>query len=215
MPPGKANPLRGCIRRPLLLLAVAATWLLPAAAQAAPDEHETISKLALDATRSRADFEVKVLWLIGVHGRFGQVHGTVTVDRLHGIVIADALIDVNTITMRNRSYEDWVRSDEFFSVRQYPQIHFVSEPFPLERLRAGGEIAGTLGLRGVERPVTMELERSACPDAIATDCPAAAHGTIRRSEFGMKSRRGTLSDKVELEFSIYLAAQVPSADHAR
>jgi polyisoprenoid-binding protein YceI len=213
MSPGLSNSSHGRGCRLVLMCALIAC--VPPAVAAAADEHEAISKLSLDAERSRADFEVKVLWLIGVHGRFGRVRGTVTLDRIHASVVADAQIDVNAITMRNRSYEDWVRSDEFFAVRQYPQIHFVSNAFPIERLRSGGEITGTLSLRGIDRPVTMQIESSDCPDAIASDCPVEASGTIRRSEFGMKSRRGTLSDKVDLQFSIYLAAAIPAPDHAK
>jgi len=208
-------PDRSRGRRCRFALLYALLACVPTIAAATAEEHEATSKLTLDAERSRADFEVKVLWLIGVHGRFGQVHGTVTLDRFHGTVVADALIDVNTITMRNRSYEDWVKSDEFFAVRQYPQIHFVSDSFPIERLSNGGEITGTLSLRGIDRRVTMEVERSDCPDAIASACPVEANGTIRRSEFGMKSRRGTLSDKLDLQFSIYLAAAIPAQDHAK
>jgi polyisoprenoid-binding protein YceI len=213
MSAGPSNPL--CRRaRTIKCLGVIGACLALLTGRCVAEERAS-STLALDPTRSRADFEVKVLWLIGVHGRFGQVRGAVTVDHTRGSVVADAHIDVAAITMRNRSYEDWVKSDEFFDVRQYPQIHFVSDPFPLDRLRSGGEISGTLSLRGIERRVTMELAASACPQAIASACPAEANGTIRRSEFGMKSRRGTLSDKVDLGFSIYLAAAIDAQDHAR
>lgn len=169
----------------------------------------------LDAGRSRGDFEVKVLWLVGVHGRFGKVHGTVAIDRLHGTVIADARIDVDTLTMRNRSYEDWAKSDEFFDAKAHPQIRFISDPFPFDLLRSGGAISGRLTLRGVERPVTFALAPSDCPQAIAGDCPVQANGAIRRSDFGMQSRRGTLSDKVDLGFSIYLAAALSRQDQAQ
>ena len=160
--------------------------------------------LKLDPVRSSAEFEVKVLWLIGVHGRFGQVHGTITVDREHLHEVADARIEVGTITMRNHSYEEWVKSAEFFDAAKFPQIHFVSEPFARERLLRGGKLGGTLSVRGVDRHIVLEVEPSACPDAVARDCAVEASGSIQRSDFGMRSRRGTLSDKVELRFSIYL-----------
>lgn len=185
------------------LCACAICLAAPTCALAA-DESGTASTQALDPARSRADFEVKVLWLIGVHGRFGKVHGTVTVDRAQSSVIADARIEVDTITMRNHTYEDWVKSDEFFDVRKYPQIHFVSDPVPIVRFRDGGAITGTLSVRGIDRKVTFELAPSTCPESIASACPVEANGSIRRSDFGMKSRRGTLSDKVDLGFSIYV-----------
>jgi polyisoprenoid-binding protein YceI len=161
--------------------------------------------LTLDPKRSTAEFEVKVLWLIGVHGRFGQVAGTITVDHAHASVVADARIDVGTITMRNHTYEDWVKSAEFFDAAKFPQIHFVSDAVPQDRLRSGGQIAGRLTVRGIDRRIALEVEPSACPDAVARSCAVEASGSIQRSDFGMRSRRGTLSDKVELSFAIYLA----------
>ena len=189
--------------------------MLCAVAGLAAAEEVPPTTQALDAERSRGDFEVKVLWLVGVHGRFGKVHGTVTIDRAHGSLIADARIDVDSLTMRNRSYEEWAKSDEFFDAKAHPQIRFVSEPIALQQLSEGGTISGTLTLRGIDRHVTFALAPSACPQAIAGDCPVQANGTIRRSDFGMKSRRGTLSDKVELGFSIYLAKALPGQGQAQ
>jgi len=166
---------------------------------------KTEAPLTLDPKRSAAEFEVKVLWLIGVHGRFGQVAGTITVDREHASVVADARIDVGAITMRNHTYEDWVKSAEFFDAAKFPQIHFVSDAVPQDRLRSGGQIAGTLTVRGIDRRIVLDVEPSACPDAVARSCAVEASGSIQRSDFGMRSRRGTLSDKVELGFSIFLA----------
>jgi polyisoprenoid-binding protein YceI len=214
MSSGLSRLRRGRTTLAALLCAAAPILALPAQTVRAT-EPTTSATLALDPARSRADFEVKVLWLIGVHGRFGEVHGSVTIDRFHGTVVADAQIGVESITMRTRSYEEWVKSDEFFDAHRYPQIHFVSDSFPIERLRVGGDISGTLSLRGIDRHVTMELAPSACPAAIARTCPAEANGTIRRSDFGMRSRRGTLSDKVDLGFSIYLAAALPDQGHGK
>ena len=207
MPPGLllSKLLRGRLAPALL-----AACTLSAATAQANDEVRGVGPApaletqTLDSSRSRADFEVKVLWLIGVHGRFGKVHGTVTIDRFHNTMAADARVDVETITMHSRRYEEWVKSDEFFDVKAYPQIRFLSDSFPLERLRTGGEVDGVLSLRGIDKRLTFRVAPSACPDAIAVACPVEASGSIRRTDFGMKSRRGTLADKVDLGFSIYL-----------
>jgi polyisoprenoid-binding protein YceI len=215
LPRGRVAGAAGLRRR---ISAAWLTWMLLAAAlpgirtQAeeapAPDPgagSKAEAPLTLDPKRSTAEFEVKVLWLIGVHGRFGQVDGTITVDRERASVVADARIDVGTITMRNHTYEDWVKSAEFFDVVKFPQIHFVSDAVPQDRLRSGGPIAGTLTVRGIDRRIVLDVEPSACPDAVARSCAVQASGSIQRSDFGMRSRRGTLSDKVELGFSIYLS----------
>ena len=171
--------------------------------------------LTLDPARSSAEFEVKVLWLIGVHGRFGQVHGSIRVDAEHMHASADARIAVGTITMRNHSYEEWLKSPEFFDAAAHPEILFASRAFALETLRKGGEVSGSLTIRGIERPIALQIDPSACPEAVAIDCPVQARGSIRRSEFGMHTRRGSVSDKVELQFSIYLAAApaAPATPH--
>lgn len=151
------------------------------------------------------------MWLIPVHGRFGTLQGTIVIDRFRGTASVDARIDVNDIHMRSASNEAWVKSAEFFDATHYPQIHFVSNAFALGRLQKGGEIEGTLTIRGITRQARFELAPSDCTDAIARTCPVAATGTIRRSDFGMRSRRGALADKVQLDFSVYVrpGAEVP------
>jgi polyisoprenoid-binding protein YceI len=203
--PGLAPPLRRASFIPALLLG--ALIVAPAARGADPEPAKETR--LLDPARSSAEFEVKVLWFIGVHGRFGKVEGAVTIDRAADSAVAEARIDAERITMRKRSYEDWAKSDEFFDARAFPLIHFTSKPFALDLLRNGGEIAGTLRLRGIDREVTLTLQPSGCPDAIARDCPVEASGSIRRGDFGMKARHGTVSDRVELGFSIFLVDSVP------
>jgi len=170
-----------------------------------------VQTLALDNARSRVDFEVKVLWLVGVHGRFNRVHGTIAIDHFHNSAVVDARIDTGSVSMRNKSHEDWVKSAEFFDAQHYPTIEFVSEAIPLRRLQTGGEIECMLTLRGITQKVQFDLAAPSCPAASGDDCPVEAVGTIRRSDFGMRSRHGTLSDKVELGFAIYMH----EAEHAQ
>ncbi len=184
----------------LLLLCLGLALTATGAAISAADQ----STLALDPARSRAEFEVKVIWLIGLHGDFGTVQGSLNVDRFHGQASVNARINADEVHMRSHSYENWARSAEFFDSEHYPQIHFVSEPFPLARLVSGGEIDGTLTLRGIHRQVRFELDPAACANPLDGRCPVEAGGSIRRSEYGMRSRRGTLADKVALRLSVYV-----------
>jgi polyisoprenoid-binding protein YceI len=184
---------------------IAAVALLAGAARA---EEPRNDRVELDSARSHATFGVKVMWLVTVHGRFGKVGGIVDVDRFRSFATVDAHIDANAVEMSTQSYEDWVKSDEFFDVARYPEIRFVSESFPLQRLRRGGQLAGTLTIRGVEQPETFRLEAADC-DHPAYDCPIIVSGSIRRSAFGMRSRRGALSDKVDLHFEVFA---IPSTE---
>ncbi len=168
------------------------------AAAAAPADQ----LIQLDSARSHADFKVKVLWLVGVSGRFGKVAGSVHVDTFRSQLRVDAHIDVNEVRMGKRAYEEWVKSPEFFDVAQHPQIAFSSAAFPRARLRTGGELNGELTVRGIRQPVRFELLPSECSEP-AYACPIRVEGAIRRSAFGMGSHSGTLADKVELDFSVY------------
>ncbi|MGA9334178.1 MAG: YceI family protein [Rudaea sp.] len=180
-----------CLLR-LVLIPVCAV-----AAQGPPAE-----TFALDPTHSKAGFEVKVLWLIGLHGRFGAVHGSVLVDRFHATATVDARINANDLRMHSSNYAKWARSAEFFDAQHYPQIHFVSDSFPLIRMRNGGEVTGTLTIRGIVKRVRFMLQPSTCTHPLNAGCAVHAEGHIRRSDFGMHSRRGTLADKVGLQLSI-------------
>lgn len=188
----------------MLLPALVATFVAVAGARAETVRSDDV--VQLDSGRSQVDFRVKVLWLVGITGHFGRMHGIVRVDRFRSQVAVEARIDVETIRMDSKSYENWVKSPEFFDAQQHPQIEFDSEPIPRERLSKGGTLPGLLTIRGVHKPVVFEIQPSSCERA-AYECPIEVEGTIRRSDFGMRSRRGTLSDKVELAFSVY--AQSP------
>lgn len=176
--------------------------LAPREARAAFIDANGGDAVELDTARSTGGFTVKVMWLVGVSGRFGKVQGTVHVDPFRNQVSVDARVDVNAVNMGNHTYENWVKSAEFFDAEHFPQIEFNSEPFPQTRLARGGELHGWLTLRGVRQPVSFDLQPAAC-ERPAYDCPIEVKGFIRRSEFDMRSRRGTLSDKVELSFSVF------------
>lgn len=166
--------------------------------------------LKLDRAQSSAAFSVKVLWMFAVEGQFGNVRGTVSIDHFRGQASVDAHINAAEVTMRREGAISWVKSAEFFDVEHFPEIRFQSDPFPIARLREGGELPGTLTMRGITRAVVFEVQPSNCPRA-AIDCPVEAASTVRRGDFGMHSRRATLSDKVELSFSIRMAESLRGA----
>lgn len=158
--------------------------------------------IALDPARSSAEFEVRVMWMFDVAGRFGAVTGEVDIDHEARSARVRARIDTRAVSMRRPSYEEWVKSDEFFDAARHPYIVFDSEPFPLATLELGGDIVGNLTLRGLTRPASLWLRPTECPGAVALSCAVVADGIVQRSEFGMRTRRATLADKVRLHFTV-------------
>jgi polyisoprenoid-binding protein YceI len=192
------------------LIALAGSCASPAlvhaaATDAAPSDAASVEVIQLDRVRSQVDFRVRLVWLLRIGGRFGEVSGNVRMDHFRNQISVDAHIDVNAINMDNENTADWAKSAEFFDATEYPQIDFASDAFPQARLRAGGEVTGSLTLRGIRQPVRFELQPAAC-DRPAYDCPIEVEGSIRRSMFGMHSRHGTLGDRVELRLRAYAAA---------
>ena len=158
----------------------------------------------IDPARSHAAFGVRLLWLTQVSGRFEQIDGDVTLSSLHDTAVVDAHIAVDSIQMSSDRFRRWVLAPEFFDVAHYPAIHFVSDPISLATLEKGGDLGGTLTLRGITRPAHFELLPSTCPLSAPQECVIVVRGTIQRSDFGMNGHRTAVSDRVDLGMSISL-----------
>ena len=176
-------------------IVIAAVATLSAAASAA-------DVVQLDEARSSGRFTVRMMWLVGISGRFGRVDGEVRSDRFRDQFSVDAHVDAAGVSMGSHRIEEWVKSAEFFDADRHPRIGFSSEAIPRQRLQNGGDLPGWLTIRGIRRPVVFQLQPATCGHP-GHDCPIVVTGTIRRTEFGMHSRRGSLADKVQLDFSIY------------
>lgn len=180
-------------------------WSLPllalAAASLAPGLHAAEGRWRIDPVVSEAGFAVRVLWVRKVGGEFSPLEGFVHHDPDSGQADVEVRIDTRSLRMRNPAHAEWARSEEFFDAARHPWIHFQSAPFPLDLLREGGPLWGTLTLRGHSGPVQLELQPSHCTRP-GFDCPVLASGDLERSAFGMTARRYAVSDKVELSFAI-------------
>lgn len=150
----------------VLLAAVLAAHALPVAAET----------LAVDPAHSHAEFGVRVLWFGKIVGRLDDLQGTLDLDRRGGVATVDVHVAAAAVRMDDRRYADWARGPDFFDAARHPQIRFVSQPFPLDRLQQGGALEGTLTLRGISRPVRFELLPQPC---LAATLDLAAAATVR------------------------------------
>lgn len=180
---------------------------LALALTAAPALHA--ADYRIDPARSHAEFGVRLLWLSQVTGSFERIDGEVTLSARRDQAVVDARIAVDSIQMSSERFRRWVLAPEFFDVARYPVIHFVSEPVPLASLERGGELYGTLTLRGVSRPARFELLPSSCPLEQPQACRIEVRGDIQRSDFGMTGHRTALSDQVRLGLLIAINRAEP------
>jgi len=114
----------------------------------------------IDPAHASAQFKVRHLMVSNVRGELGEVNGEVTYDAAapdRARVIAR--IDATAIDTRNADRDAHLRSADFLDVAHHPAIEFRSTA-----VRAAGpgalEVAGELTIRGVTRPVTLDVELS-------------------------------------------------------
>lgn len=168
--------------------------------------------LPMDEARSRAQFSVRALWLVEVRGGFSHISGKVQVDTSQERIRVLASIDTASLRMERDRYTAWAQSAEFLDAARFPTIEFLSDPFPRARLWTGGALPGQLDLHGARLPVSFEILPAAC-ERVGWQCPLRVHGSVRRSDFGMHTRRASVSDRVQLEFDVY--ATEPVFDHGQ
>ncbi|MGH8191403.1 MAG: YceI family protein [Rhodanobacteraceae bacterium] len=165
----------------------------------------------IDPARSQVQFSVRKFWITRARGTLPQLQGTlrrIDTGQGDGFVEVDATVDVVKLQMDDADDREHALGADFFDAARYPWIRFASGPIPSGELVAGGTVTGELTLHGERHPVTLRLQPSACPGR-PLGCVIRVRGSISRSRFGMRSLRGVLSDKVELDLSISVTLPKP------
>ncbi len=158
----------------------------------------------LDPARSRIDFELAALGVVRLHGTFQHFRSEIQPEPAGGYRI-HLVIDASSLSMAQSRYQSWARSAEFFHVQQHPDITFISAPVASVPIRSG-DLDGELTLRGITRPIRFRIEPLDCPPS-GDDCVVRVQGDIDRREFGMRSRRMTLSNQVRLDMTFAVSRQ--------
>ena len=105
---------------------------------------------------------------------------------------------------RPRTLDDHLKTADFFNAAEFPRVTFKSTGVKF----AGdnpSEVAGTLTLLGVYKPVTLKVERWVCkenPMSKKPMCGGNATTTIKRSDWGMKYGVPAIGDEVRLWMSV-------------
>lgn len=160
------------------------------------------SAYLLDPQASHVHFQLHALGWWPVRGE-ARAEGAVTFADAGATI--DVRVPLDALRMNREGYRDWALSPEFFWASRHPQLHFRAEGIPRERLREGGEIVGTLRVRGRERETRFVLLASDCGDARDV-CRVRASGELSRRAFGMRTRRLTLGDRIRIALDLRLVA---------
>ena len=174
-----------------------------------------ISKWQIDPAHSEADFTVKHMGISNVHGRFGNVNGSLTLDD-NGITKSNvnATVDVTTVDTGVAQRDTHLKSPDFFDSAKYPEMTFVSKN--LSRVDGRLQLTGDLTLHGVTKSVTLAVEgpsKEQLDPYGKTRRAFSATTTIHRQDFGLtwngnlKSGDSVLGDDVKVELDIELIKQ--------
>jgi polyisoprenoid-binding protein YceI len=184
------------------LLSVLAVAAFAAAAQGPPS---TPMPLVFDPARSHASFKVRMRIARPAIGHFLDVRGELQADGERQRVAVE--VDGRRLRFEGPAWMERVtRSEDFLDVDRHPRIHFRSEPFAPDLLRAGGALRGELTLRGRTLPVTFRVLPAACATP-GRGCDIEVAGKVSRHAFGMDAYRIAVRDNVEFDFSVRLAPE--------
>jgi polyisoprenoid-binding protein YceI len=169
-----------------------------ASAEAAPFQ--------VDAVHSTVLFRIKHMLTSNSWGRFNAISGTVDLDSPNPSL--DIELKADSVDTADAKRDEHLRGPDFFNVKQFPTIRFKSTKIT----KTGDnqlEAEGKLTLHGVEKPVTVKLERGGPnPSPFGGKVVGIDTSfTIKRSEYGMKYMLGPIGDEVLLYVSLEAAAK--------
>jgi len=163
----------------------------------------------LDAAHSRIGFSARHAMVTTVRGQFKEFEGEARIDT------ADPSASSVAVTIRTASIDTGVadrdghlKSADFFDAESNPEIRFVSTD--VSRDADVWTITGDLTLKGVTKPVTVELEHTGSARDPFGNLRVGFEGgtTVNRKDWGLSwnaalETGGVLvSEKIKLEFDI-------------
>lgn len=141
----------------------------------------------VDPYHSSVLFSIRHLGLAKVRGRFDRFETALEVGPTLAETSVSASIDLASINTNNADRDTHLRSTDFFSTDEHPEMHFVSHG-----IQAAGdvwELQGEVTLNGQTRPLTLKVEFNGVQEFPGRDVRHAgfsATGALRRSEFGIE-----------------------------
>lgn len=170
--------------------------------------HLTPGVWNVDSTHSRVGFVARHLMIAKVRGQFRDFSGTITVgaDPLESTV--EATVDLASVDTGDAGRDEHLRSADFFTVDDHPQMTFVSTG-----VKEDGDdylLFGDLTINGVSRQVEFALEF----DGVAQDpwggtrVAFTAEAEVSRKDWGLEWNATletggvVVGDKVKIQLDV-------------
>jgi polyisoprenoid-binding protein YceI len=164
-----------------------------------------------DPAHSEVDFVIKHLGVSNVHGRFGHVDATIVFDEKDITKsTVNATIDITGVETGESARNTHLKTDTFFDVDKYASATFVSTS--VAKGGAGLQISGNLTIKGITKPVVLDVE-GPTPPVVGMDKKPhvgfSATTTIHRLDFGLGATMPTamIGDDVKVTIELDTAKQ--------
>ena len=155
----------------------------------------------VEPNHTQIGFSVLHMGFTYYSGSFSNVSGTLQLDpsRL-SVAKLDVTIPIGSVATTSATLDSELKGPQWFDAGKYPTATFSSTKVtPVGKDRA--EVAGTLTLHGVTQPETLTVRfigAGANPLDKKYTVGFEATGTIKRSEFGVKTYVPLVGDEVHL-----------------
>lgn len=180
-----------------------ATLLLTVAA-AMPARAE-VQTYQFDKTHTQILFFVEHMGFSHSNGKFLKFDGDFKLDPANPATgSTNVTIDTNSLNMDDATWEEHLKGEKMFNVKEFPTMTFKSTKVePVDETHA--KMTGDLTLKGVTKPVTLDVTMNKCGEHPFTKkqaCGFDAVTTIKRSEFNMSEGIPLVGDDVKIQITV-------------
>lgn len=175
-----------------------ASWLSLSAALVA--QSVVAATYTIDASHTYPVFEIDHLGFSVQRGQFDETSGIVELDEMAQTGRIDVSINVASLDSGHTQRDEILKGAEWLDATRHPHMTYRSSRLIFGQGRLT-QVEGDLTLRGVTRPVRLDIVRYKCGLNLAArkrGCGADAVAVLRRSEFGMTKGLPFVGDEVRL-----------------
>jgi polyisoprenoid-binding protein YceI len=157
----------------------------------------------IDPAHSFVRFKIQHLGYSWMWGGFNDLKGHFSYDAANpGDARIDLTVQTASVDTNHAERDKHLRSDDFLDVQKYPSATFKAAKFTSRG--AGGTLEGELTLRGVTKPMVIEVEKiGEGPDPWGGYRAGFVGKTsLSRGDFGMSYDLGPKSESMDFELGI-------------
>ena len=177
---------------------------------AAPPAFAAVETLEIDSGHSNIGFSIRHFFT-QVRGEFKKAEGTIAYDKENPVNSkVEVTIPTASINTNHEKRDGHLLSADFFDAEKNPAITFSSKTVTLDAKTNKGTMTGDLTMRGVTKPITLDIEVLGIMSGGQGGSMAgfSAHGKLNRKDFGINWNKALdngsfiLADDVEINLDI-------------